>query len=522
MRFSLRTNRGSVSGHPGMGVLVTFLAVILANGAAGSSLPTVCVLAGRLAPLLRKSPGTDRIFLGPQAKAVADWAKSHEGRLDLLLLEGPSGSYTSLPTLTDTAQVLPAFEALSDFPQAQLALLTKFPEVFGNAREWKRDLARDLIDQANDNVPEFFADAKASLAKERFLAALEIIQSVGTEDDLINCGKMGDWFHDTVEGVREHLQHAHPSGNPSADNLTFVANVFRDVATHIPDIRFHTEHSDRVAEALVKLYSRIRRVKNLPPLTSEEVTLIREAGQVHDFGKALWPEDLIARRTRLGLERYRELVEEIEWAEKGGYLVTELASSYKTALKELNQKVGEDGKLTPATEQQRQAVASMDALGYLKEREGDLLVATELPRGKDGLSEADQARIKEHAAAGARLLLLLDPQGSAAKLAQLHHDYLNGTGYFGVNRTLLRQEIQDSDLIQALTVVDYYDALTHKRPNSPKPLSPQQAFRQLGKWVKEGRLNRRFVKLFIESVRSEMRHPKPSPNPNPFDLKSRF
>jgi putative two-component system response regulator len=117
-----------------------------------------------------------------------------------------------------------------------------------------------------------------------------------------------------------------------------------------------------------------------------------------------------------------------------------------------------------------------------------------------GLSDSERHVLCAHTQYGAELLRksrlrLLDVAGT---IAEQHHERYDGSGYpHGLSGEAIAEEAR------IVAVCDAFDAMTHRRPWRPTPLSIQAALNRL----KEGagsQFDPRFVNAFVEFIRSEL------------------
>src|SRR5206468_7655104 len=92
---------------------------------------------------------------------------------------------------------------------------------------------------------------------------------------------------------------------------------------------------------------------------------------------------------------------------------------------------------------------------------GKVAVDSTVLRKPDRLDREEWAAVRRHPRLSARLLQRFEPVATQARAVELHHERVDGRGYYGV---------ADEDLPLAahfLIVADSYDAMTTDRPYRP-------------------------------------------------------
>jgi HD-GYP domain-containing protein (c-di-GMP phosphodiesterase class II)/GGDEF domain-containing protein len=103
---------------------------------------------------------------------------------------------------------------------------------------------------------------------------------------------------------------------------------------------------------------------------------------------------------------------------------------------------------------------------------GKIAVDVRTLTSAERLSEADVAQIRQHPRVSALLLRPFSFARDIAEFAELHHERLDGRGYYGADGSRLPIESH------VLIVADSFDAMTSDRPYRP-PLTREEAFHEL-------------------------------------------
>lgn len=311
-------------------------------------------------------------------------------------------------------------------------------------------------------------------------------------------------------------------------------------------------HSDRVADLTCGLAEKVDFIKDGTykeiNFSLQQMKELRYAALLHDFGKIgvkenvllkakkLYPYELESIMQRLDTIKYKN--EAIVWreiAEQATEVVEELkelqntphvcahsncnhgihrAEDQKTVLAQSLWKV--DG-FNRKVEQIREAIVKANESQVLqgdfninelvnfiemlsKNLNRTILMPEEkqrllIPRGT--LSPEERKEIESHVSHTFTFLYQIawtDELGGIPEIAHAHHEKLDGTGY---PRGLKANQIP----IQArmMTVCDIYDALTAMDRAYKKSVSNERAFEILNLEVKEGKLDKNLVDLFIEA-----------------------
>ena len=120
------------------------------------------------------------------------------------------------------------------------------------------------------------------------------------------------------------------------------------------------------------------------------------------------------------------------------------------------------------------------------------------------LTAAEWEQVRLHPYHSERILVRSDALRSAATIAGMHHERLDGSGYHRGSRD---REIDSLALI--LAAADSFQAMTQARPHRPA-LGPELAARELEREVESGRLDANAVSAVLEAaglVRQRRRRP---------------
>lgn len=133
---------------------------------------------------------------------------------------------------------------------------------------------------------------------------------------------------------------------------------------------------------------------------------------------------------------------------------------------------------------------------------GKLAVSADILDKPGRLSAEEYAAVKEHAAAGAKILQAFDYSRVAAieDIVRHHHERLDGSGY---PDALVGREI--SLFARVVAVADVYDALTSYRPYRSS-VSHAEAIAELRHEVRAGRMDGDLVELLNEVIYQERRN----------------
>lgn len=290
-------------------------------------------------------------------------------------------------------------------------------------------------------------------------------------------------------------------------------------------------HSFRVAQTTISLFaalprSSIARFRDLQ-LSDENMTEIRYAALLHDFGKVgvreavlvkshKLPEDrleIINYRFALEKERARSaaLRQEIELLHHG---VTDYAEQKRRIRATLAYEearlerffaalvAANDPQVTPKARAGLQSLDEIAALPFkeLDGGQGHLISQTDvdaLSVARGSLTPAERAEIQRHVAYTRDFLAVLPWPPELARvplIAAAHHEKLDGSGY---PLGLVGEEIPLASRV--MTVCDIYDALTAMdRPYKPA-LSHDRALGILEEEVRAGMLDADIVSVFMNA-----------------------
>jgi HD-GYP domain-containing protein (c-di-GMP phosphodiesterase class II) len=141
------------------------------------------------------------------------------------------------------------------------------------------------------------------------------------------------------------------------------------------------------------------------------------------------------------------------------------------------------------------------ALGAQLFNIGMIAIPARVLQKRRGLSDSERSVLRAHTQYGAELLRKskLRAFDVASVIAEQHHERYDGGGYPG---GLSREAIAEDARIVA--VCDAFDAMTHRRPSRPTPLSTEEALNEL-KQGAGGQFDPRLVNVFVEFIRRELR-----------------
>ncbi len=289
-------------------------------------------------------------------------------------------------------------------------------------------------------------------------------------------------------------------------------------------------HSLRVAHYTTSL---ARALELDPPgpyhgmrFSRDEMTQLRYAALLHDFGKVGVREAILTKAKKLQPDRLSLVQERFRHAARAREVV--MLRKLLEALQELGRaptgadlasveaslrlvKADLDSQLTavlvanePAglEEDTERAVRGLQGCAFVGEDglEAQLLLPEELrallvPRGS--LDEIERREMESHVARSYQFLLTIPwPKRFAEvpKLAYGHHEKLNGRGY--PNRLVAAQIPPE---VRMMTVADIYDALTTGDRAYKLASSPERALDVIAEEAREGFLDSDLVRLFVEA-----------------------
>ncbi len=288
-------------------------------------------------------------------------------------------------------------------------------------------------------------------------------------------------------------------------------------------------HSLRVANYTVGL---ARALEQAPPapyrgvrFTRDQLTQLRYAALLHDFGKVGVREAVLTKakklypdRLALVQERFRHAARAREAALLGRLLaalvglgrapssddLANLAASVGESSRELDDQLA---AVLAANEPAVQGgaaplVPSLDHLTFPGSDGGELpLLLPEESRAlsivRGSLDEAERREMESHVVHSYQFLLTIPwPKRLAGvpALAYGHHEKLNGRGY--PNR-LVADQIPTE--VRMMTVADIYDALTIGDRPYKRALSPERALGILDEEARSGAIDELLVRLFVDA-----------------------
>jgi response regulator RpfG family c-di-GMP phosphodiesterase len=295
-------------------------------------------------------------------------------------------------------------------------------------------------------------------------------------------------------------------------------------------------HSDRVAHYTLELADEVNSVDVGPlqdmRLTPPELTELRYAALLHDFGKIAVREDVLNKAKRLpehALEligQRFETVKALGWrhmveaavatgvVDSGRLLkiqddATALAWELDEGLKFL-QDAAQRGWLDDHAVDKLQRLAQRtwrDAAGH----ERPLLTPWEIDNlciRRGTLNELEWENMRSHAAAS-RVYLERIPWSSELSripcIAGAHHEKLDGTGYpDGLFAPAILPQVR------MLTIADIFDALTAADRPYRRAAPPERAISILKEEAGQGKLDSNLVELFAERVVPRIAHKLPA------------
>jgi HD-GYP domain-containing protein (c-di-GMP phosphodiesterase class II) len=294
-------------------------------------------------------------------------------------------------------------------------------------------------------------------------------------------------------------------------------------------------HSQRVADFTLMMASRLNGLSSGPlaaiKFQPNELTELRYAALLHDFGKIGVREVILQKPSRLLPDQYRLVVQrleilralrhreivadgfaqilregrtarpgELEALERRYLQECDHLDRYLLVLQELQQP-------RPLRPGEREAIHEMAAIRFLDSRGQEQKLLTDedvenLLIRAGSLNPWEREHVQTHAAL-TRDYLSRIPWGEEFKripyIAGLHHEKLNGKGYpAGVDQ----QDLPSS--VRILSICDIFDALTAAdRPyKKAKPVS--YAVDILSEEVEQGALDGQLVRFFVEAIIPEI------------------
>ncbi len=453
---------------------------------------------------------------------VLEWAEKNGG-MDFLLAKAEAGA--DFPHLKTLAETQAAYNALSkNHPYAAMQLVARYGDDLvatpaESLRRHARTILRTAPERLRDPTREF--DRKLQIA-----GALATLFRSGVKGDakVLNDGyPWAEEFPTTTALVNQRLQQrltANGSAEPTTlrESLEFTRALVKDVSAKNPEFALHVDHFGRVARHVVQLEAAYRKKAGLPEMTAAQKEEVFLSIALHDVGKLFWPDDLIAKKQRIGTTAFKDTKLALRRAEDQRLLSPSERIKAEAILETLNAEITEDGLKAP-TEQQVQMVRKLAAKNILSEEEARLLLTPDIQ-----LSQAERDMASRHFK-GYQTLSLLNPDNLAVAVAQNHHNFLDGSGYpFNLkSKSLSGSEpasaALDSERITRLTTLaDILDAVISPRPNSPGKRSAEVGLNVLRKHF-EGKVDAEGLALLEDLVQSAQLEPHAT-ELNPFNTQS--
>ena len=233
------------------------------------------------------------------------------------------------------------------------------------------------------------------------------------------------------------------------------------------------------------------------------------AAGLHDIGKMIVPLSVMNKATRLG-DRYREVMLRYELIQS--YLRIDMLEGRITEekyneeymflekTKELIEYANPKGYIADDITDKIDEISSKTytrpdglAIAYMSAEEADCM------KIRKGTLSASERRIMEsHVDMTEKILSRVHFDKTHEKVpiwASTHHEMLDGSGY---PKKLKGDEIEPEARI--LAIIDIYDALTSADRPYKMPMSKDDAFLVLGDMAGEGKLDKIFVKYFVDAV----------------------
>lgn len=290
-------------------------------------------------------------------------------------------------------------------------------------------------------------------------------------------------------------------------------------------------HSERVAQYTLALAEAATNVHVGELLdvhfTPPELTELRYAALLHDFGKVGVRESVLTKRyrvddTEMGLiaQRFSNFKHLLEIAAYKRLMETlakegrcpcdadlgELRKAHASAAEELDEYLRFVGKIRGAHNLGDEEVARVLQIGSKSivgpdGRKLPLLTQDELTNltiQKGNLNQEEWQNMRSHAAKSEDYLDQIPWSAELRRIpcfAGMHHEKLNGTGY---PKGLTADEIPHQ--VRILTIADIYDAITASDRPYKTSSSPAFAANILAKEAAKGQLDRPLVDLFIAKI----------------------
>ncbi len=354
-------------------------------------------------------------------------------------------------------------------------------------------------------------------------------------------------FSETKQGLLAGLASQAAVAIDNSQLIDNIKNLFEGfVAASVSAIESRdpatSGHSFRVAELTTGLAQKIDKETSGPYknrfFNKEQLTELRYASLLHDFGKVGVKENVLLKANKLHASRYQYLLLKIAWQkqvlEKRFYLSlmannTDI-SEYLSIAKNQTIKVKDlDLKDNPYYQQLlknierleyfEQLLAKANQPALIEQKiEKELMQMMDYPMDKEypfnhslisdsdflslsiskgSLTETERREIQSHVTYTQRFLEKIpwtDELADIPRIAAAHHEKLDGSGYpYG----LIEAEIPVASKIMAIT--DIFDALTaHDRPYK-RAVSPEMALDILLDEAKKGKIDQHLLDTFIQA-----------------------
>ncbi len=323
-----------------------------------------------------------------------------------------------------------------------------------------------------------------------------------------------------------------------SDNIVQMFESFVQASVTAIEARDPTTagHSNRVASYTLEIAEVVNQVTGGElgeiSLTTNELTELRYAALLHDFGKIAVREDVLGKPTRLPEERmqlleqrfrtvkalvWRELLEEaMAQNVPSASLIQTVEERFVARSAELDETMTWLRTISSAGFVDDSAITRIHGLGgrsyrdldgetrpYLTEYEVENLT---IRRGT--LNEEEWDNMRSHAARSEDYLMRI-PWSEDLKnipcIAGAHHEKLDGSGYpLGITADAIIPQVR------MLTIADIFDALTAADRPYRKAATIERAVEILHLEAKDNKLDHQLVDLFEGEVVSRIRHLVPS------------
>jgi HD-GYP domain-containing protein (c-di-GMP phosphodiesterase class II) len=289
-------------------------------------------------------------------------------------------------------------------------------------------------------------------------------------------------------------------------------------------------HSFRVAELTVGLAEIVDRYEGKPfsgiHFTKDQLTEIRYASLLHDFGKVGVREEVLVKAKKLyplelenlrwRFEYYRRLLQEKHTTRKLNYLLEKGKDAYISKLVDWEQQLlGDLGHVDEmwhmvlmSNEPTILAEGSFERLAAIAEKTLYLVDGTVVPLMSDkerrtlsiprgSLSEEERREIESHAYHTYVFLSQIpwtQEWKDIPRIAGSHHEKLDGSGY---PHSVKAREIPIQS--RMMTIADIFDALTASDRPYKRSVPVERALGIIETEVKQGQIDAELFRLFLES-----------------------